>query len=477
MKNFEKVYIDGQWVSSQGNETLDVINPANGEVCASVPAANKQDVNLAVDAAKKAFLAWSSQPSEARAALINAIADGMQARKDELIQAIVATMGCPIAIAEDLQVQGSIDALRSFAVLALEMDKEEVFDSHIVVSEAIGVCVLINPWNYPLSQLVGKLGPALAAGCTVVVKPAEQTPLQDLILADIINQTELPKGVFNLLTGVGSQIGEALSSHPDVDMVSFTGSTQAGIKVAQAAAPSVKRVCQELGGKSPYIIAPGADLEAAVRYGVEDVMLNSGQTCSSLTRMLVPASQLTEVETIAKTVAAEWKLGDPMLADTNMGPLSSHQQQSRVLAYIKKGIEEGAKLLCGGTKLAPEFSKGAYVAPTIFSHVSNDMIIAKEEIFGPVLCIIPYENIEQAIVIANDTPFGLASAVYAKDSSEAIKIARQLRAGQCYLQGAYFNSDAPFGGYKQSGNGREWGLEGLKEYTETKALLIDSTDQ
>ncbi|MEP0354651.1 aldehyde dehydrogenase family protein [Paraglaciecola sp.] len=474
MNTFEQLYIDGNWINSQGGDTLDVINPATAEVYATVPSANKQDVELAVAAAKRAFGEWSVQPTEVRAAMINAIADGMEARKDELIESIVGSMGCPISIAEDIQVQGSIDALRSFAVLAPEMDKQETFDSHIVLSEAVGVCVLINPWNYPLSQLVGKLGPALAAGCTVVVKPAEQTPLQDLILADIINQTPLPKGVFNLLTGVGSQIGEVLCSHPDVDMVSFTGSTQAGVKVAQAAAPTVKRVCQELGGKSPFIIAPGADLNAAVRYGVEDIMINTGQSCNALARMLVPAEQLKDVERIAISVANEWQLGDPRDIDTNMGPLSSHLQQSRVLAYIEKGIAEGATLLCGGTDVAKELSKGAYVAPTIFSNVSNDMIIAQEEIFGPVLCIIPYDDIEQAIAIANDTQFGLSSAVYAAERKSAIEIAKKLRAGQCYLQGAYFNSDAPFGGYKQSGNGREWGLDGLKEYTETKALLIDT---
>ncbi|MDO6694509.1 aldehyde dehydrogenase family protein [Aliiglaciecola sp. 3_MG-2023] len=474
MKNYQQLYIDGRWVNSAGNGHLDVVNPANGEICARVPSANLQDVELAVGAAKKAFAAWSENPSSTRAAIINEIADGMQSRKDDLTQAIVASMGCPISVAADLQVQGAIDALRSFAPMAAEMDKQQEHTNHIVVSEAVGVCVLINPWNYPLSQLVGKLGPALAAGCSIVVKPAEQTPLQDLILAEIIDGTSLPAGVFNLLTGVGSEIGESLCSHALVDMVSFTGSTLAGIKVAQAAAPTVKRVCQELGGKSPYIITPDADLDAAVRYGVEDVMLNSGQTCCALTRMLVPAEKLAEVESIAKTVAAEWQIGDPMLAETNLGPLSSQLQQQRVLSYINTGIAEGAKLLCGGTQVPEEFSKGAYVAPTIFSNVSNDMTIAQEEIFGPVLCIIPYQDIAHAIELANDTPFGLSSAVYAENRAEAIKVASKLRAGQCYLQGAYFNTDSPFGGYKQSGNGREWGLEGLKEYTETKALLIDA---
>lgn len=476
MKKFEQLYIDGHWVNSHSDAQLEVINPANGELYASVPSADVQDVDNAIRAASKAFSSWSEQPADFRAAIINEIADGMQARIDELTEVIVASMGCPLSLASEIQVQGAIDAFRSFAALASEMDKQQVHANHIVVTEAVGVCVLINPWNYPLSQLVGKLGPALAAGCTVVVKPAEQTPLQDLILAEIIHQSSLPHGVFNLLTGVGSQIGEALCSHALVDMVSFTGSTLAGVKVAQAAAPTIKRVCQELGGKSPYIIAQGADLAAAVRYGVEDVMLNSGQTCCALTRMLVPAEQLAEVEEIAKYTASEWQLGDPMLAATNMGPLSSRQQQQRVLSYIEKGIEEGAKLLCGGTQLPEALRKGAYVLPTIFSDVRNDMIIAQQEIFGPVLCIIPYQNIQQAIELANETPFGLSSAVFAANQAAAINIASKLRAGQCYIQGALFNTDSPFGGYKQSGNGREWGLEGLKEYTETKAMLINAAD-
>ncbi|WP_339891465.1 aldehyde dehydrogenase family protein [uncultured Alteromonas sp.] len=473
MKRVEKLYINGDWVASHSAELIEVVNPANGDIYATVPAADEKDVDAAIQAAKAAFGHWSSQPAEVRAAVINEIADGMQARASEMTDAIVASMGCPVSIAQEMQVQGAIDAFRSFAALASNLDACHEFDGHIEVTEAIGVCVLINPWNYPLSQLVGKLGPALAAGCSVVVKPAEQTPIQDVILAEIIDQSSLPPGVFNLLTGVGSDIGGALCSHELVDMVSFTGSTLAGIKVAEAGAPTVKRVCQELGGKSPYIITEGADLNAAVRYGVEDVMLNSGQTCSALTRMLVPASKLAEVEMVAKDVASEWQLGDPANAQTNLGPLSSHKQQARVLDYINKGISEGATLLCGGTDAPSTFSKGAYVEATIFSNVSNDMVIAREEIFGPVLCIIPYDNLEQAIEIANDTPFGLASAVYAENQTEAIKVGRKIRAGQCYLQGAYFNTNAPFGGYKQSGNGREWGAEGLKEYTEVKALFIE----
>lgn len=472
MKDYPQLYINGGWVTSQSVSKIDVINPADGSIYATVPAACESDIDAAVAAAKHAFSSWSATTAEYRAGLIHAIADGMEARKDELIEAIVNSMGCPVALADEIQVQGSIDAFRSFAGLAAHMEESETFDNYIKVQEAVGVCVLINPWNYPLSQLAGKLGPALAAGCTTILKPAEQTPLQDLILADIIHAAGVPAGVVNVLTAVGSDIGDYLCSHADVDMVSFTGSTLAGVKVAQAAAPGVKRVCQELGGKSPYIIAPGADLSAAVRYGVEDVMINSGQTCCALTRMLVPAESLKEAEEIAAQVAAEWQPGNPLDPNTMLGPVSSHKQQKRIAGFIQQGINEGAKLVCGGTAVHASLQQGAYVAPTIFSNVSNDMTIAREEIFGPVLCIMPYQSLNQAISIANDTPYGLSSGVYAKDAEEAKLIARRIRAGQCYIQGALFNTDAPFGGYKQSGNGREWGLSGLHEYTETKALII-----
>ncbi|MDC8831931.1 aldehyde dehydrogenase family protein [Alteromonas gilva] len=469
---YQHLYINGQWTAPNSDRQIRVVNPANGELFATVPSADHHDIDAALHAAKEAFASWSATTAAYRAGLIHAIADGMEARKDELIDAVIGSMGCPIALADELQVQGSIDAFRSFAELAGHMDDSETFDNYITVKEPVGVCVLINPWNYPLSQLVGKLGPALAAGCTVILKPAEQTPVQDLILADIIHNAGVPAGVVNVLTAVGADIGEYLCSHKDVDMVSFTGSTVAGIKVAQAAAPGVKRVCQELGGKSPYIIAPGADLAAAVRYGVEDVMINAGQTCCALTRMLVPAGQLEAAERIAAEVAAEWQPGNPRHPDTMMGPLSSHAQQSRVQQYIELGINEGARLVCGNEPLDAALSDGAYVAPTIFSAVTNTMTIAREEIFGPVLCIMPYDTLEEAITIANDTPYGLSSGVFAKDADEAKQIARRIRAGQCYIQGALFNTDAPFGGYKQSGNGREWGLTGLHEYTETKALII-----
>ncbi len=472
MTIYNKLYIGGRWVSAESQQTIDVVNPANGDLVASVPAAGEKEGDAAVSAAKQAFPAWSATSASERASVIHKICDVMEARKSELNDAIVSTMGCPVAFVDDIQVQGAIDSLRSFAALAPQVEQQTQHDTFITVHEAIGVCVLINPWNYPLSQLVGKLGPALAAGCTVVLKPAEQTPLQDLILADIVHECDVPAGGVNVVTGIGSDIGHALCSHPSVDMVSFTGSTQAGIKVAQAAAPTVKRVCQELGGKSPYIIAPGADLEAAVKYGVEDIMINSGQTCSALTRMLVPKADLPEIEQLAIARANEWLPGDPQHPDTMMGPLSSKTQQGRVLSYIETGISEGATLLCGGTSLPEALAKGAYVMPTIFSNVTPDMAVAREEIFGPVLCIMPYETLDDAIAMANDTVYGLSSAVYAKSKEEALSIAMKLKAGQCLIQGAYFNTDAPFGGYKQSGNGREWGAEGLHEYTETKAIIV-----
>jgi aldehyde dehydrogenase (NAD+) len=318
--------------------------------------------------------------------------------------------------------------------------------------------------------LTGKIAPALAAGCTIVTKPAEQTPIQDFIMAEIFDKVGLPAGVFNLVTGVGKHIGPLLSSHPQVDMVSFTGSTAAGISVASAAAPTVKRVCQELGGKSAMIITQDADLPAAVRYAVENVMANTGQTCNALTRLLIPQSCYDEVLTLAKQFANEQVVGDPLDSDTTMGPMASRRQLDTVLSYIDLGVQEGAKLITGGRQ-PDNIDTGTYILPTIFADVTNDMRIAREEIFGPVLCIITYQDIEEAIAIANDSVYGLSSAVYAKDKASALPIAKSMRAGQCYIQGGYFSMHAPFGGYKQSGNGREWGEHGLDEYLESKAII------
>jgi aldehyde dehydrogenase (NAD+) len=471
MKQFDKLYINGEWVKSNSTEIIEVINPATESPCARVPGGNREDVNAAVASARQALNRWAHTPADKRAEIMNAAADEMQRRTDDLIDAHVITMGCPRHLTAGLHVDAPIEGMRYYAERATQMDEVQEKGSVLMLKEPIGVCALINPWNYPLHQLIGKLAPALAAGCTIVAKPAGQTPLQDFIMAEIFASAGLPAGVFNLVSGPGNLIGPIMSSHPDVDMVSFTGSTHAGIKVAEAAAPTVKRVCQELGGKSPYIITEDADLEAAVRYGVEDVMLNSGQTCNALTRMFVPRSCYEEAVNIARKIAEENIVGDPNDSSVTMGPMASASQKNTVLKYIKTGIAEGARLVTGGIDMPPGLNVGAYVQPTIFADVSNDMVIAREEIFGPVLCMIVYDDIEAAIEMANDTVYGLASGVYAKDKAAALKIARRIQAGQCYIQGSYFNLEAPFGGFKQSGNGREWGDQAMHEYIETKAVI------
>lgn len=471
MKLYDKLYINGSWVASSTNDFADVVNPADNSVCARTPLANEDDVIHAIEAARAAFPAWSATSGSERAAYINAAADVMERRIDDFTNAISDTMGCPRHLARNMQVKGAINSFRSFADLAVKMEETEDHGNFYIVKEAVGVCTLINPWNYPLSQLSGKMGPALAAGCTMILKPAEQTPLQDLLMAEVFDEVGLPAGVFNVTTGIGSKLGNVLCGHPEVDMVSFTGSTAAGVKISNAAAPSIKRVCLELGGKSPYIITEDADLEAAVRYGVEDVMVNSGQTCTALTRMLVPQSRYQEAQQIAKQIAEENVVGSPLNETSSMGPMSSASQRQTVLDYIHKGIKEGATVLTGGAEMPADLAQGCYVRPTIFADVNNQMTIACEEIFGPVLCMIPYQDIDEAVQIANDTVYGLSSGVYAKDRDAALAIARRLRAGQCYIQGGCFTTEAPFGGYKQSGNGREWGKEGLMEYVELKAVI------
>ncbi|MEW6983807.1 aldehyde dehydrogenase family protein [Colwelliaceae bacterium 6471] len=468
MENLNKLFINGQWLTSSSDDVLDVINPSTEQVIAQVVSANIDDVNAAVSAAKNAFIDWSNTSANKRSEIIKAIALKMEQRKAELVTAISQTMGCPEHIASWLQVEGPIEGMALFAEHTHLTESIEEAGSSLIIKEAVGVCAFINPWNYPLHQFVGKVGAALAAGCTMVVKPSEQTPWQDYIMAEIMAECGLPAGVFNLVPGTGAIVGDALSRHPDVDMVSFTGSTQAGIKVAQAAAPTVKRVTQELGGKSPFIITEDADLAAAVKYGVEDVMLNSGQTCTALTRMLVPQSKYGAAVSLAKSCAESLIVG----SDDNafLGAMSSKTQQQRVLDYIQIGLDEGAELICGGLESPLAEQKGFYVAPTIFARVNNQMRIAREEIFGPVLCMIPYQYIDDAIAIANDTPYGLSSGVYAKDETSAIAIARKIRAGQCYINGGFFNYLAPFGGYKQSGNGREFGAIGVEEFLETKAI-------
>jgi aldehyde dehydrogenase (NAD+) len=471
MQKFDKLYINGEWVKPNTNEIIEVINPATETPCAVVPKGNRDDINAAVSAARQAFDSWAHSSAKKRSRIMNAAADEMQRRANDFIEAHVVTMGCPRHLVAELHVNEPIEAMRYYADRAKQMDVVEEKGGVILLKEPIGVCTLIDPWNYPLHQLIGKLAPALAAGCTVIAKPAGQTPLQDFIMAQVFETVGLPAGVFNLVSGPGSEIGPIMSNHPDVDMVSFTGSAEVGVRVAVAAAPTVKRVCQELGGKSPYIITEDSDLAAAVLYGVEDVMLNSGQTCNALTRMFIPRSCYAEAVNMAKEIAENIIVGDPNDSNVFMGPMASASQKQRVLEYIRTGISQGARLVTGGVDMPEGLERGAYVKPTVFSDVTNDMVIAKAEIFGPVLCMIAYDTLENAIEMANDTVYGLSSGVYAKNKENALKIARQIRAGQCYIQGSDFNIHAPFGGYKQSGNGREWGDRAMHEYLEIKAII------
>ncbi|MGY3173783.1 aldehyde dehydrogenase (NAD+) [Pseudomonas sp. TE12234] len=471
MLDHKALFIDGRWQIPSGQGIAEVINPATEEVAGRVPLGDERDVDNAVAAARRAFGPWSRTPSSVRAGYIRALAEQLRTRADEMAAVITTELGMPVQWSRSVQVDGPIIGLEQYIELASLMDEVREVGNSLVIREAVGVCAFINPWNYPLHQLIGKLAPALAAGCTVVVKPSQETPLHAFLLAQMIEDIGLPAGVFNLVSGPGSKVGEALSRHPDVDMVSFTGSTGAGVRVAQAAAPSVKRVCLELGGKSPLLIAEDADLAAAVRYGVQDVMINSGQTCTALTRMLLPASRYAEALELAMAETLSLRMGDPLDPQSFLGPMCSAGQRRTVEEYIRLGQSEGARLLCGGDS-APDFERGYYVRPTLFADVDNRMRIAQEEIFGPVLCLIPYADEAQAIQIANDSPFGLSSGVWAGSRERALQLGRQLRAGQCFLNGAAFNYQAPFGGYKQSGNGREWGEEGLNEFVEVKAIQV-----
>ncbi|MFF7109637.1 aldehyde dehydrogenase family protein [Pseudomonas sichuanensis] len=469
MREYSRLFIDGRWQQPLGQGMAEVIDPASEAVAGKVPLGNEADVERAVQAARRAFADWSRTPSSVRAGYIRALVEQLKARADEMAAVITSELGMPVQWCRPVQVDGPIVGFEQYIALAGLMDEVREVGNSLVYREAVGVCAFINPWNYPLHQLIGKLAPALAAGCTVVVKPSQETPLHAFVLAEMIEAIGLPAGVFNLVSGPGSKVGEALARHPLVDMVSFTGSTGAGVRVSQAAAPSVKRVCLELGGKSPLLIGADADLDAAVRYGVQDVMINSGQTCTALTRMLLPAARYAEALEIAVDEVRGLVMGDPQDPRSFLGPMCSAGQRRTVQEYIRVGQEEGARLLCGG-ETAPGFARGFYVPPTLFADVDNRMRIAQEEIFGPVLCLIPYADEAEAIALANDSPFGLSSAVWAGSRDKALQLARQLRAGQCFVNGGAFNYQAPFGGYKQSGNGREWGEEGLGEFVETKAI-------
>ncbi len=468
----DKLYIDGAWVPSSGTGTLEVTNSTTEEVIATVPEGTADDVDRAVKAARAAFGTWSQTSVEERAKYLSRITEGLQARMDDIATVVSQEVGMPKSLSLMIQAGLPMMSFMNTAQVAESYKFEEQVGNSLVVKEPVGVVGAITPWNYPLHQIAAKVAPALAAGCTVVLKPSEVAPLNAFILAEIIEEVGLPAGVFNLVTGVGPVVGAAMSSHPDIDMISFTGSTAAGKAVTKAGAETVKRIALELGGKSPNVILEGADLEKAVADGVGKAFLNSGQTCSALTRMIVPRSRLAEVEDIATRTAETFTPGDPFAEQTRLGPLVSHVQRERVRGYIQKGIDEGAKLLTGGVEAPEGLEKGYFVRPTVFSEVRNDMTIAQEEIFGPVLSIIPYDTEEEAVEIANDSIYGLAGGVWAGDKDKATAVARRLRTGQVEVNGGSFNPMAPFGGYKQSGHGRELGTFGLEEFLETKSMQL-----
>jgi aldehyde dehydrogenase (NAD+) len=466
-----KFYIDGKWVDPAVPTTLGVVNPATEENFARISLGSAADVDRAAAAARRAFAFYAETSVAQRLGWLNGIIDGFRARLPELARTMTLEMGSPITFATERQATVALFHFEEAVRVLTDFAFEERMGAGIVRHEPIGVCGLITPWNWPLNQVASKLAPAIATGCTVVLKPSEMAPLSAMILAEIIDASGLPPGVFNLVNGDGPTVGEAIASHPEVDMVSFTGSTGAGIRVAMLAAPTVKRVAQELGGKSANIILDDADLRASVMAGVHACYTNAGQNCQSPTRMLVHVSQREAAFDAARAAVASIRLGDPLLPETTMGPLVSQGQFDKVQRLIQAGLDEGATLVAGGLGRPAAMNHGYYVHPTVFGDVTPQMTIAREEIFGPVLSILNYESEDEAIDIANDTPFGLAGFVQSGDPERALKVARRIRAGRVYLNGAAFDRSLPFGGYKQSGNGREFGVYGFREYLEVKAVL------
>ena len=467
-----QLYINGQWAAPQGNKSIDVINASTEEVMGRVPEGTQDDVNAAVAAARAAFDGWAATPAAERAGYLHKIHEGLKARTEEIGKLIAGEVGMPVKLATMIQAGSPTATFGMYAKMLAGYAFEEQVGNSLVLREPVGVVAAITPWNYPLHQIAAKVAPALAAGCTVVLKPSEVAPLNAFVLAEIIHAAGLPAGVFNLVTGYGPVVGEAMAAHPEVDMVSFTGSTRAGKRVSELASATVKRVALELGGKSAAVVLEDADLAAAVKGTINACFLNSGQTCSAHTRLLVPESKYDEVAKIAVEVAKGFTVGDPYAGAAKLGPLVSELQRERVRGYIRKGMESGAELLAGGADAPEGLPKGYYVRPTIFGRVKPDATIAQEEIFGPVLSIITYKNEDEAVKIANNTLYGLGGGVWSKDEEHAKNVAKRMRTGQVDINGGPFNLRAPFGGYKQSGNGRELGRFGLEEFLEYKSLQL-----
>jgi aldehyde dehydrogenase (NAD+) len=469
--DFKNFYIDGKWVAPAVPKEFKVINPATEDVAGVISMGSAKDVDLAVAAARRAFDSYSQTTRAERRELLERILAGYTKRYAEIGDAIRDEMGAPTKLAQGSQAGIGVGHLKAMIDLLPNFQFEQRHGTSRLVLEPVGVCALITPWNWPINQVAAKVVPALAAGCTMVLKPSEFAPFSAMLWAEVLHEAGVPHGVFNLINGTGPEVGAALAAHPDVDMVSFTGSTRAGTDVARQAAATVKRVHQELGGKSPNVLLDDADFERAVKASVMHVFQNSGQSCNAPTRMLVPAEKLELVEAIARKVAEKVLVGDPKSKDTQLGPVVSKIQFDRVENYISKGISEGAKVVVGGEGRPEGLSHGYYVKPTIFSNVRNDMVIAREEIFGPVLCILPYKSEEEAIRIANDTPYGLAAYIWSGDLTRAARVGKRIRAGQVTINGAQGDMNTPFGGFKMSGNGREWGEHGLRDFLEVKAML------
>jgi len=465
-------YVGGEWVTPSGSSTqrIDVVDAATEEVMGTVPEGTTADVARAVAAAKRAFPGWAATPVADRAACLQRLQEGLLARTSEIATLVAREVGTPLPMATLVQAALPAAIVGSYVDIVEAFAFEEDCGSSLVVREPVGVVAAITPWNYPLYQLICKLAPALSAGCTVVAKPSEVAPLTAYVLAEVAHEAGLPPGVLNVVTGFGSVVGEALVDHPDVDMVSFTGSTPAGRLVSARAAASIKRVTLELGGKSPSVVLDDADLAEAVQATVRQCYLNNGQTCISWSRMLVPRDRHDETVELARRVAGELTVGDPLAGEAEIGPLATKAQQERVQAWIRRGRDEGATLVVGGAEPPPGLDKGFFVQPTVFADVTADMAIAREEIFGPVLCVMAYDDVDHAVAIANDTIYGLHGAVFSSDRDRGLALARRLRTGQVDVCGGGYNPTAPFGGYRQSGNGRELGRHGLEEYLEVKSL-------